>query len=172
MGYILFLFFVGVPIVEISVFIAVGDHIGLWPTLAAILITAAIGASLLRAQGLAALFRAQEHLNQRQFPMAEIFDGLCLLVAGAFLLTPGFVTDAVGFLLFVPPLRRWIGRGVGAMLVSRGSVHVSDGKPGGDREGAPGGSGPIIDGDFDELDPHVKKLGPTNSSDDIVRRID
>ena len=124
MGYILFLFFIGVPIIEISVFITVGDRIGLWPTLAAIFITAIIGASLLRAQGLAVLFRAQEHLNQGQLPIAEIFDGLCLLVAGAFLLTPGFVTDAVGFLLFVPPLRRWIGGVIGALLVARGSVHV------------------------------------------------
>ncbi len=173
MGYILFLFFIGVPIIEISVFITVGDRIGLWPTLAAIFITAIIGASLLRAQGLAVLFRAQEHLNQGQLPIAEIFDGLCLLVAGAFLLTPGFVTDAVGFLLFVPPLRRWIGGVIGALLVARGSVHVH-GSGGQDFNGPQSGNetGPIIDGDFEELDPNQKNEDATNNGDDIVRRIE
>lgn len=169
MGYVLFFFFIGVPVVEISVFIAVGDRIGLWPTLAAILVTAIIGASLLRAQGLAVLFRAQEHLNRGQLPMTEIFDGLCLLVAGAFLLTPGFVTDSVGFLLFVPPLRRSLGKIIGALLVSKGAIHVH-----GESNARHNFSddGTIIDGDFEEIDPKNPDDRTTNDGDDIVRRID
>jgi len=151
MGYIIFFLFVGIPIIEIAVFIAVGDHIGLWPALAAIFITAAIGTWMLRTQGLATLFRAQEHLNQGRFPMAEVFDGLCLLVAGAFLLTPGFVTDGVGFLLFFPPFRSLIKRTVGAVLVARGGIHVyTSGNGINDTAGSEMDSS-IIDGEFEEV---------------------
>ncbi|MDP6259137.1 MAG: FxsA family protein [Rhodospirillales bacterium] len=155
MGYIIFFLFVGVPIIEITVFIAVGDHIGLWPTLAAIFLTAAIGTWMLRTQGLGILSRVQEHLNQRRFPMAEVFDGLCLLVAGAFLLTPGFVTDGVGFLLFFPPFRALIKQAVGAVLVARGGIHVYTSENGTDYPIGPGMNGSVdntvIDGEYEEV---------------------
>ena len=117
MGLVLLLVMVGVPIVEIAVFIEVGGRLGLWPTLATVILTAMAGTALLRQQGLATLQRVHESLEANRFPMAEVFDGLCLLVAGALLLTPGFVTDAAGLLLFVPAvrgaLRRAFGRGFG-----------------------------------------------------------
>lgn len=151
MGYILFILFIGIPIIEISVFISVGEIIGLWPTLATILITAIIGSALLRAQGLATLFRAQEHLNQGRFPLEEIFDGLCLVIAGAFLLTPGFVTDGVGFLLFFPPFRYFLKKAVGAMLVARGGIHVyTSGNGINDNAGSEMNSS-VIDGEFEEV---------------------
>ncbi|MFP6734331.1 MAG: FxsA family protein, partial [Rhodospirillales bacterium] len=105
MGYIIFILLLAVPIVEIGVFIEVGGLIGLWPTITVIFVTAAIGAALLRAQGLAVMYRAQEAMARGEMPLTQVFDGLCLLFAGAMLLTPGFVTDGVGFLLFIPPLR-------------------------------------------------------------------
>lgn len=167
MGYIIFLLFIGIPILEIAVFIAVGDQIGLWPTLAAIFITAAIGAWALRVQGLATLFRAQEHLNQGRFPMEEVFDGLCLLVAGAFLLTPGFVTDAVGFLLFLPPFRFFVKRAVGAVLVARGGIHVYTSGNGSEHASS---DGSIIDGEFDEIRPEGQE--EEQEHDETIKRID
>ena len=101
----LLLLFIGVPLVEIAVFIQVGDVIGLWPTLAIVVLTAIAGSLLLRLQGASVLMRAQQALSRGEMPLAEVFDGACLLVAGALLLTPGFVTDTLGALLFVPAVR-------------------------------------------------------------------
>ncbi len=96
--------------VEIAVFVEVGDQIGLWPTLSAVFLTAVAGVALLRQQGLAILQRAMKNLERGRFPVSEVFDGLCLLMAGAFLLVPGFVTDGAGLLLFFPPIRASLGR--------------------------------------------------------------
>ena len=159
MGYILLLIFIGIPTLEISVFISVGDAIGLWPTLATVLITAVIGTSLLRSQGLATLFRAQEHLNQGRFPMEELFDGLCLIIAGAFLLTPGFVTDGFGFLLFFPPFRYFIKKTVGAVLVARGGIHVYTS---GNETEQTQTDGSIIDGEFEEVNPDKQPVAPSD----------
>jgi len=107
---LLILIFLGVPILEIAVFIQAGDILGLWPTLAAIVATAIIGGALIRAQGLATMDRARRSLDQGQAPVHEAFTGICLLLAGALLMTPGFLTDGVGFLLLIPPVRRSLGR--------------------------------------------------------------
>ncbi len=104
---ILFIIFVVVPIIEIILFIQAGDWIGLGPTLVMILLTAVIGVSLLRQQGLSTLYKAQEKMNQGEIPAMEMLEGIMLAVAGALLITPGFFTDAIGFLLLIPPLRRY-----------------------------------------------------------------
>ena len=103
MAIVLLAAFILVPLIEIAVFIKVGGWIGLWPTLALIVLTAVLGTWQLRAQGIATLARARSQMERGVMPARELFDGLCLLVAGALLLTPGFVTDAMGGLLFVPP---------------------------------------------------------------------
>ncbi len=129
MPLLLILIFVGVPILEIAVFIQAGDIFGLWPTLAAVVVTAVVGAALLRAQGLAALGRARRQLDRGQIPIAEVITGVCLLVGGALLLTPGFVTDTVGFLLLIPPVRQFIGRwAMGALVRSPNSRVWVDGE--------------------------------------------
>lgn len=121
--------FIGVPILEIAVFIKAGEIVGLWPTLAIVVLTAIIGAALLRAQGLATLARARHSLDRGEIPVEEVFTGLCLLVAGAFLLTPGFVTDSLGFLLFLPPVRHAIGHFVLTRLArGRGARGRVDGE--------------------------------------------
>ncbi len=148
MGYILFALFVGVPLLEIAVFVAVGGQIGLWPTLGAVVATALAGSVLLRVQGLSTLYRAREHMERGELPVRELFDGVCLVFAGALLLTPGFVTDGVGLLLFLPPFRAAIRRGLGSLVAARGSVHTFHG-PGPDG-GPPGGT--TIDGDFTVVD--------------------
>ena len=113
-----------VPMAEIALFVQVGGAIGLWPTLAIVVATAVAGTALLRAQGVSTLRRAQASLDKGVFPVAEVFDGLCLLVAGALLLTPGFFTDTVGLLLFVPAARALLRELLWRWLRARGDVRV------------------------------------------------
>ena len=82
MPLILLALFIGVPLLEIAVFVQVGERIGLWPTLATVILTAVIGTAILRHQGFTVLTRARRTMDQGQLPVAEVFDGLCLLVAG------------------------------------------------------------------------------------------
>ncbi len=119
MGLVLLLLFLIVPIVEIAVFIQVGDWIGLWPTLGLIVLTALLGSWQLRLQGMATLARARQQLDRGEIPARELFDGMCLLGAGALLLTPGFVTDLAGASLFLPPVRGWLRRTFGRHLVAK-----------------------------------------------------
>jgi len=148
MALILFLLFLITPLVEIAVFIEVGTLIGLWPTLAVVVLTAIAGAALWRAQGLSTWARAQAALNQGEVPIREIGDGAFLLVAGALLLTPGLVTDAIGFLLLVPPVRRSLAVLIYRYLRARMDVHVA--RPQSDRPGPHGG--PTIEGQAEERD--------------------
>ena len=129
------------PLVEIGVFIELGGWLGLWPTLAAIVLMAASGAALLRHQGLATLGRARHSLSQGRAPVAELFDGLCLFAAGLLLFTPGFVTDALGGLLLIPPLRRALRRAVASRLAAASGPAPP---PGGD---------PVIDGEYRDITP-------------------
>ena len=108
----LLLAFILVPLAEIAVLIKVGGVIGLVPTLALIVLTAVVGTWMLRHQGFSVLARAQRQLEQGVMPVSEVFEGLCLLVAGALLLTPGFLTDAAGALLLVPQVRALLYRQV------------------------------------------------------------
>lgn len=121
---ILFVLFLTVPVIEIAVFIQVGGFIGLWPTLAIVILTAIAGTSLLRAQGLKVAQDAQAAIEAGNLPMEPVLHGVFLLAAGLLLLTPGFVTDAVGFLLFVPAIRLWLGRKAAHYLITHGSVTV------------------------------------------------
>lgn len=116
----LFIALVVVPLIEIGLFIEVGGWIGLWPTLAIVVLTALIGAALLRHQGLAVLADLEARVRAAEDPRGPILHGLLILVAGIVLLTPGFFTDAVGFLLLVPPVRAWLIRTAGRRIVVAG----------------------------------------------------
>ncbi len=94
-----------VPIIEISVFIAIGDRIGVFYTVMMILLTALIGSILLRIEGFRILGQIQKDVAAGKVPTKELSNGVMILIAGVLLLTPGFVTDAIGFLLFLPPVR-------------------------------------------------------------------
>ncbi len=107
---LLFLLFLIVPAIEIALFIEIGGVIGVPATLLLIIVTAALGVILLRIQGLMTLMRVQDSLNQGRLPALEMIEGLMLLVSGAFLLTPGFFTDALGFAILTPAIRRWAAR--------------------------------------------------------------
>jgi UPF0716 protein FxsA len=102
---LLFLLFLIVPAIEIALFIEIGGVIGVIPTLLLIVFTAALGVVLLRLQGMRTLVRVQESLNRGEIPAIEMLEGMMLLISGAFLLTPGFFTDAVGFAVLVPVVR-------------------------------------------------------------------
>ncbi len=116
--------FLVVPIVEIYLLIQVGQVIGAIWTVLLVVLTAVIGVSLLKIQGLSTLDRAQRKMQENQLPAHEMLEGLGLVVAGALLLTPGFFTDAVGFFLLVPPARIWLVRAVASRLVVKTSVHA------------------------------------------------
>ena len=103
----LFALFIAVPIVEMVVLIQVGQQIGALWTIALVLLTAFIGINLLRHQGLATLSRASWRIQAGQIPAQVMLEGILLAVGGALLLTPGFVTDTIGFLLLVPHTRQF-----------------------------------------------------------------
>lgn len=107
LGVFLFLFIV-MPIVEMTILIKVGTIIGALNTVGLVLLTAVIGAALLRQQGLATLLKANQRLNSGELPAKEVAEGLILAVGGALLLTPGFVTDTIGFLCLIPGSRHWL----------------------------------------------------------------
>ncbi len=102
--------FIIVPIVEMVILIEVGSLIGAIPTVGLVVLTATLGIWLLKLEGIATLARVQEKLAQGLIPETELLEGIMLLVGGALLLTPGFVTDAIGFTCLLPGLRRPIAR--------------------------------------------------------------
>ncbi len=163
MGVILLLM-IGVPILEIAVFIEAGGLIGIWPTLGVVVLTAIAGTALLRHQGLSTLGRFRANLDAGRLPVAEVFDGLCLLVAGALLLTPGFVTDAVGLLLFAPPFRAALLQALTRRLIATGKVETwTQGTGGGAAESSNHGrGGPVIEGEYHEVPPEDS---PTTTDD-------
>lgn len=107
---ILVILFICVPIIEIALFIQVGGLIGLWPTIAIVLLTAFVGASLVRSQGIQTLMSVQSRLQQGELPAQQIIEGVMLAVAGVLLLTPGFMTDALGMLVLLPAPRAWLAK--------------------------------------------------------------
>lgn len=119
---ILFLLFVAIPIAEIALFIYVGGEIGLVATLVAIVLTAAIGSMLVSRQGAAALADVRAAFFNARFPGRELAHGAMIVVAGAFLVTPGFLTDGIGFLLLVPPIREAARRAVMSRFAGRFTV--------------------------------------------------
>lgn len=102
----LFFLFLAVPLIEIALFIQVGGLIGLWPTLGIVVLTAIAGTYLVRSQGLMALGQIRGSFERLDNPAEPLAHGAMILFSGALLLTPGFFTDAVGFALLFPPVRR------------------------------------------------------------------
>ena len=125
MGLLILMAMIVIPIVEIGVFIQAGELIGLWSTIGLVILTAMAGSALLRHQGLSTLSRVRENMSAGRLPVSELFDGLCLLVAGAFLLTPGFVTDGFGLLLFLPIFRGGLRRFIAARLKAREKFNIN-----------------------------------------------
>tara|TARA_X000001036_G_scaffold428668_1_gene458751 strand:+ start:80 stop:514 length:435 start_codon:yes stop_codon:yes gene_type:complete len=98
--------FITIPLVEIAIIIKIGSIIGAGYTIALVIGTAFLGVSLLRIQGISTLAKVQANISRGQLPATELIEGLILLISGALLLTPGFFTDTIGFLMLVPTLRQ------------------------------------------------------------------
>jgi len=116
-----FLLFVLTSLAEVMVFIQVGEWLGMGLTIISVIATAAIGVSLLRIQGLKTLQKVQQKTAQGEIPGQELVEGVLLLIAGALLLTPGFLTDGLGFLILSPFSRSRIA----AWLLRKGLIHRS-----------------------------------------------
>ena len=104
--FLLVFLFIAVPVAEISVLIRVGGAIGPLNTIAFVIFTAVLGAYLVRQQGFATLAKLQQETNAGRVPAMQIAEGVALLFAGAVLMTPGFITDAIGFAILIPPVRQ------------------------------------------------------------------
>ena len=158
----LFVLFIAIPLIEIGLFIQVGGLIGLWPTLAIVIVTAVLGTSLMRAQGAMAMGQIRDNFNQLRDPTESLAHGAMILFAGALLLTPGFFTDAVGFSLLIPGVRHAAYRSI------RARVNVQTfGTPGqgpgprhpSDRRGP---ADDVIDGEYYEIPENQNKdSGPS-----------
>ena len=102
------LLFMLIPFFEMWILIEVGGWIGALPTIGLVVLTATIGLSLLKQQGLSTLMRARRKIDEGAIPASELVSGVMIAVGGALLLTPGFVTDALGFALLIPQTRQWL----------------------------------------------------------------
>lgn len=144
----LILLFVTVPLVELVLLVQVGRHVGLLPTVVLVVVTGILGAALARWQGVRTLSRFRAAVNAGRMPHRELLEGLLILIAGAVLLTPGLLTDAVGFLLLVPWVRAAVGRRLLAAIKDR-VVVVGPGPPGEPRRPA---EPDVIDVDYEVRD--------------------
>ncbi|MEM7170103.1 MAG: FxsA family protein [Pseudomonadota bacterium] len=169
MAVLLLVLFIGLPLLEIAVFIQVGEQIGVLPTILITVLTALAGTILLRAQGFATLARARAQMDQGIMPAEELFNGVCLLLAAFLLLVPGFVTDVLGLLLFVPAVRHGLRRFLASrvdqdskqrVFVDGEEVHINRGWPPGKEPKK--GRGKVIDGEFED----VTGNDPSNSGSD------
>ena len=123
----LFLLFILVPIVEIALLIQVSEVIGGFATIALVIVTAIVGAKLVKQQGMGAIQNVQLQMAQGQMPAQDLFSGLCVVIAGVLLVTPGIVTDIFGFLLLTPFIRNKLAAGLASQATVRMSSQANQG---------------------------------------------
>lgn len=124
----LILLFTITPVVELYLLIRLGSVIGAFATILLVLGTGIVGAALARTEGFAVLQKLQHRMNHGEFPAEEMIDGLCILIAGVVLITPGIITDLLGFLLLLPPTRAVLKRAITRYLrysMDQGTVHFT-----------------------------------------------
>jgi UPF0716 protein FxsA len=121
--------FLLVSLAEMAAFLWVGSQIGFGWALGIAFATAVIGAFLVRREGLSTLGRIKTKMNAGQVPGRELSDGAAILVSGAFLISPGFITDTIGFLLLIPSVRSWIHRMLSRRVSSKFNVFVTNRVP-------------------------------------------
>ena len=136
--------FILTPLIEIYLFIEIGTVIGALQTILLIVVTAVIGVALLRHQGLSTMQKVQAQMQHGELPAVGMLEGMMLFFAGALLLTPGFFTDAIGFIILIPPIRRAIA--IWFLERSGTIVKMHPKQPGSPH------SGKYIDGEFDRHD--------------------
>lgn len=147
-----------VPLIEVALFIEVGGIIGVWPTIAITILAAILGGFLLRRQGLMALHDVQSRLAAGVNPGRVLADGAMIMIAGVLLLTPGFLTDAVGLLLLIPPVRGWIFRRMASRYTIR-SVEIR-------QDHGARSRGDTVEGEFEEVHPRQEATNEEQRDDD------
>lgn len=154
--------FIAIPLIEIALFIQIGGAIGLGWTLAIVLFTAVLGTWLVRSQGAIALGQVKSSFSDLRDPTEPLVHGAMILFSGALLLTPGFFTDAIGFSLLVPAIRRAVYQAIRARVNIHSFGTQQGGMPphgrGGQARPEPlrpsantGDRGDVIDGEFHEI---------------------
>jgi UPF0716 protein FxsA len=177
------LLFISLPIAELAVLIKVSQVINLGPTLLLVVFNSMLGLYLLRQQGLSSLRRVQQALDQGRLPVEGVIDGFGLMIAAALLVTPGLITDAMGFLLLVRPVRHFVGRWLVERAARSKNVRIDilgmssrrspsgPGRDGFHRQSpfpsGPGaretGRGPVIEGEIIEPDRDTKRPDDSGS---------
>jgi UPF0716 protein FxsA len=123
----LILIFIVVPLIEILLLIEIGSRIGALYTIFIIILTGILGASMMRQQGFTIIRNIQRDLSQGRMPTGELINGALVLVGGIVLLTPGFFTDAVGFVLLIPATRALIRKKIQLLIrrkIESGDIHI------------------------------------------------
>lgn len=151
----LLLIFIIIPIVEIGLFIQIGDVIGLWPTLGIVVLTAFTGTALLRHQGISTMARLQSKLQTGDSPVDPIVHAALILVSAVLLITPGFFTDAAGLILLVPPVRSALIKWGAAEILKKRIVYAH---PHEKRHGTANTS--TIDGDYTIIEDPLENAEP------------
>ena len=165
MRFALLLLFVAMPLLELALLIKLGQSIGFWSTLMVIAGTAVLGLIIVQYQGITAFRKGMTSLAAGKPPVAAVLDATMLMIAGGLLIAPGLITDCIGLLLLIPPLRRGIGAWAVKRMMTAGTVSVSTFGYGDDKaeevnttkEAKPRskqspGAGPIIEGEFERID--------------------
>lgn len=163
--------FIVFPLLEIALLVKLGSIFGFWPTFGLVIATAIAGTTILHHQGFAVLRRSQEAMAQGHPPIEPVVDGVFLLISGLLLIAPGLITDSIGVLLLVPPIRKAIARWSLRKVLSNGGLtggvftqtrehqwrKPDPARPASARQGEPRrpppvSDGPIIEGEFERLD--------------------
>lgn len=155
---IFFILFLVIPIIEIFFLIKVGEVIGAFPTIILVVLTAVIGAGLLRQQGLSTLARFQQNLSAGKIPAQELVEGILLAVGGALLMTPGFVTDTMGFLCLLPFSRKFIAGNIIKRSSAKFKAGISGGFSGESRGFYRETEDDVFEGEFTEVEVDPKVL--------------
>jgi UPF0716 protein FxsA len=147
------------PLLEIALLVKFGQAFGVWLTIAEVIATAVIGVGVLQRQGITMMIRTQEAVMRGEPPVGAMLDGGMMVMAGTLLIMPGLITDALGVLLLIPALRRFLAVRLFAGMFGHGTVRVDVFEEEPRREARPrsgerasNGDGPIIEGDFERLD--------------------
>lgn len=152
----LFLMFLGIPLIEIALFIQIGGAIGLELVLLIVVITAILGTYLVRTQGIMALDKLRSSFSELQDPSEPLAHGAMILFAGALLFTPGFFTDSIGFALMVPHVRQ------AAFTWLRKRVHVQSFGHSTHQQSHQQSVRPdIIDGEYEDVSTENRRSGPS-----------
>jgi UPF0716 protein FxsA len=161
--------FIALPVLELVLLIKAGQVVGIWATLALVVAAAILGAVIMSRQGISVARRTREALALGKPPVGPVLDGAFLLLAGALLITPGFLTDLMALALLIAPIRRKVARWCVRRLVERAhmQVKVYEARSKGGPEPSPSGAdrvgGPVIEGEFERLG--EKTRGPHRDKD-------